>query len=98
MATTSDNPVDREVAFANAKRIYDEVLLPRYIDTHRHRYVAIDGVSGDYEIQENDPWALDRLLKKHPEAVIFSKRIGSKTHESFESLETPMNEAVDEAI
>ncbi len=96
MSAISDKSVDREVAFANAKRIYEEVLLPKYIETHKHRYIAIDGVSGDYEVQENDPWALDRLLKKHPEAVVFSKRIGSKTHESFESLGYSMPDMVDE--
>lgn len=87
MSATTDKPVDREAAFANVKHIYDEELLPGYIDIHRYSYIAIDGVSGDYEIQENDPWAPHRLLKKHPEAVVFLKDC-FRAHESFESLET----------
>ena len=87
MAKASDSSIGRESALENAKRIYESEVLPKYLKSHRFRYIAIDGVSGDYEVQDNDPWSLDRLLKRHPDAVVYSRRIGCDFDEAFESVD-----------
>ena len=68
----------REKAIANAKRLYQNEILPKYRDTHSGCLVLIDGVSGDYEFGD-DPLVLSRMRERNPEAVIHMATIGSET-------------------
>ncbi|MCY4474980.1 MAG: hypothetical protein OXC83_06040 [Chloroflexi bacterium] len=63
----------------NAKQIYEAKLLPRYIDTHRGRYIVVDGRSGDHEISRGDHLTYHRLIERHPDAVTFSTRVGKNS-------------------
>ncbi len=66
--------VDFDGAIENAKRIYEEQLLPKYKDSHKGCHIVIDGISGDYEIGHygHDDAVLDRLMARHPDAVTWS--------------------------
>ncbi len=66
----------------NAERIYQDVLLPRYIDTHYGRYIVVDGRTGDHEIDQGDHLTYHRLKQRRPDAVTFSTRIGTTSGDS----------------
>ncbi len=70
--------MNRAEAKANAKRIYKEKILPKYIGTHKGCLVLVDGVSGDHEIGD-DPFVLSRMRQRHPDAVIHMATIGYDT-------------------
>jgi hypothetical protein len=48
-------------------------------------FVAIDVETGDYEVDENDVEAMDRLAERTPEAEgrMFLRRVGSKSAYHF---------------
>ena len=66
--------VDFEEAIQNAKRIYQEELLPKYKDSHKGCHIVIDGISGDYEIGHygHDDAVLDRLIARRANAITWS--------------------------
>ena len=68
-----------EILVANAKRIFTDELLPNLADTHRGRYIVVDGRSGDYEIDDWHIRAQRRLRKRRPQAITFSAGIGMMT-------------------
>ena len=69
---------DFDVAVENAKRVYEERLLPKYKDTHRGCHIVVDGISEDYEIGDrgHDESVVEKLLERRPDAVIWSIPIG----------------------
>lgn len=68
---------ERAEYIRRAKEIYADKLLPRYIDTHKGRYIVVDGRSGDHEVAGNwDVGAFQRLKRRRPEAITFSIRVG----------------------
>ena len=67
---------EREHYIRRARRIYETELLPRYRGTHEGRYIVIDGRSGDHEIARDDHLTYHRLIRRHPDAVTFSTRVG----------------------
>lgn len=40
------------------------------------RFLVLDVITGDYEIDEDDLTASDRLLARRPEALLYGLRIG----------------------
>jgi hypothetical protein len=61
--------------------IYERSVLPHAGPDDQGRFVAIDIVSGDYEIDRDELAATDRLRARHPDAQIWLRRIGSRyTH------------------
>lgn len=57
--------------------IYDRVIGSRFEPTSGGKFVVIDVESGDFEVDENEVAATDRLLARHPKAELFLRRIGS---------------------
>jgi hypothetical protein len=60
----------------SGQEIYDRELRPRLEPTQKGRFVVIDVVSHDYEIDDDDLAASDRLLARNPGAVLYGVRIG----------------------
>ncbi len=54
-------------------------------DAAPHAFVAIDIETGDYEVDERDVKAMDRLEERNPDAEgrIFLRRVGSKSAYHF---------------
>jgi len=60
------------------KEIYDRDVLPGLRREDEDKYVAIDIVSGGFEIDRDDYTATERLLTRHPEAQIWLARVGQR--------------------
>ena len=63
---------------SRGKAIYQR--LPGAIEKcHTGKFLAIDIETEDYEIDGQGTAAINRLLLKHPDAVIYLMRIGHRT-------------------
>ena len=92
-------PVGFDEAIENAKRIYNEELLPKYKDSHNGRHIVIDGISGDYEIGHygHDDAAFERLIARRANAVTWSIPI-AKTGFKSGSISADEVEDIEAAI
>lgn len=78
------DPEEFDRLAANAKRIYEEELEPKLLENHAGRLIVVDGRTGDYEIEDDvDSFILDRLMRRHPDAVPYTAKIG---HDSVYSI------------
>ena len=59
-----------------AREIYREKIKTRVEPQERGKFIVIDVVSGDYEIDEQIVDAFDRLQARRPESVAGGLRIG----------------------
>lgn len=79
MATTTAGVRHRPEEVARlGDAIYEQSVLPQAGPDDHGRFVAIDIVSGDYDIDREELVATDRLRARHPEAQIWLRRIGSR--------------------
>lgn len=79
MATTTAGVRHRPEEVARlGDAIYEQSVLRQAGPDDHGRFVAIDVVSGDYEIDRDELVASDRLRARHPEAQIWLRRIGSR--------------------
>ena len=68
---------DSETVVTRGKTIYKR--LQNEIELHhKGKFLAIDIKTEDYEINDRSTVALNRLLIKHPDAVIYMMRIGHR--------------------
>ena len=58
------------------QEIYDRELRSRLESTQKGRFVVIDVLTNDYEIDDDDLAASDRILARNPGAVLYGVRIG----------------------
>ncbi len=58
------------------ERIYECELREQFSAADEGKYVVIGVESGDYELDANRTFALDRANAKHPDALLYIKRIG----------------------
>ena len=56
--------------------IYERDILPRLTEDDKGKYVLIDIETGDYEIDDDQLAASDRLWKRHPKAQPWLRRVG----------------------
>ena len=61
-----------------AKRIYEEQIKDLVEPEHNGKFIVIDIETGDYEIDEDDLSAEDRLEKRRPGFEGFLGRVGHK--------------------
>jgi hypothetical protein len=54
-----------------------ETIKPRLVGELPSSFLAIDVQSGDYQVSVDDTEAEDRLLIRHPKAVLFVRRVGN---------------------
>jgi hypothetical protein len=58
--------------------IYDRVVRPTISNSDFGKFVAIDIETEDFEIDQSEIPASDRLLERHPECQMWMTRIGSR--------------------
>ena len=58
------------------KQIYDEQIRHLVEPSENGKFILIDIVSGDYEIDEDEIAADDRLNERRPDAVGYLGRVG----------------------
>ena len=68
------------------RAMYERDILPRLTDADKGMMVALDMVSGDYEIDRRGADADFRLSRRRPDAVLHIERVGSPTPFSAISL------------
>lgn len=66
------------------REIYNRDILRKVKDDHFGKYVAIDVLTGEWEVSEDEMDAVDRLRERCPDAVdVFCKRVGYRALVSF---------------
>ena len=62
---------------ARGEEIYQTQIRDK-VDPKKHKgkFLVLDIETGDYEIDAEDLVATDRLLAKHPNAIIYGVRVG----------------------
>ncbi|MFN3650731.1 MAG: hypothetical protein ACK47B_14240 [Armatimonadota bacterium] len=56
--------------------LYERELRSRLEETHRGQFLALDVMSGRYQIAEDDLTATTRLMDEIPGATVYTLRIG----------------------
>lgn len=69
----------REEFARRGQEIYDRVVRAALQPEDEDKFVALDIESGSYEMDRDDYTAVDRLLKRLPDAQIWLMRVGQKT-------------------
>ena len=73
----------KEEIAARGKQIYNDKLRATLEREHLGKFVVVDVLSGDYEIDEEDAEACLRILSRRPDALLFGIRIGQETAYRF---------------
>ena len=61
-----------------AEQIYRRSIRDKVMPQHKGKFLIVDIESGDYEIDEDDLAAEDRLRARRPDGICFVLRIGYK--------------------
>ena len=75
---TREPRYSREEFARRGQEIYDQVIRPSLRSGDEDKFVAIDIESASYEMDRDDYAAVDRLLKRLPDAQIWLMRVGQK--------------------
>lgn len=72
--------ITKEELAERGQDVFERVVRPQAKDEDDRKYVAIDVESEDFEVDRNQRAAVDRLVKRHPEAQgrIWLRRVGSR--------------------
>lgn len=62
-----------------AQQLYESKIRPLVESTNLGRYIVIDVNSGDYDIGDDYLAPTDNLLGRHPDAALYTLRIGYPT-------------------
>lgn len=62
-----------------ADEVYEQRIRPTLRPEDDNKYVAIDVVSGDFEINADDYTAVMRLRTRRPEGELWLNRVGQPT-------------------
>ncbi|MDD9974823.1 MAG: hypothetical protein OXU27_12500 [Candidatus Poribacteria bacterium] len=65
-----------ETIAARGEKIYQQQIRDKVDPKHKGKFLVLDLETGDYEIDAEDLVATDRLLAKHPNAIIYGVRVG----------------------
>ena len=82
MQTTTPRYSKEEFA-ARGDELYERRILPLLGDENEGRFVLIDIESGEYEVDEDEIAASDRLLIRRPNAQIWLRQVGSRYARRF---------------
>ncbi len=75
----SETPTSEVDEFAKrGEEIYERDVLPQLGPDDQGKAVAIEVLTGDYEIDKNEVLAAHRLRARHPTAVFWFRRVGSR--------------------
>lgn len=67
----------REEIARRGDEIYESVILPRLGSKDQGKLVLIDVWTADYEVDQDEIAASDRLLARHPDAEVWMRQVGS---------------------
>ncbi|HZP80317.1 MAG TPA: hypothetical protein VFB21_01645 [Chthonomonadaceae bacterium] len=59
-----------------ANEIYHRDIRQKVMPQHKGKFLVLDIQTGDYEIDEDDLSAEERLRARRPEGILFGLRIG----------------------
>jgi hypothetical protein len=77
MAPVATQPrYSREEFARRGDELYDRDVLPRLKVKDKGKFVVIDIETGDYEVDDDELTASDRLLARNPGAQLWLRRIG----------------------
>jgi hypothetical protein len=62
-----------------AEEIYRRSIRDKVMPQEKGKFLVVDIESGDYEVDEDDLAAEDRLRARRPDGVFFGLRVGYKT-------------------
>ena len=68
----------REVA-ARGEDWYEHTLKPQLESDHLGEFLVVDVQTGEYEIGQDYILPTERLLSKHPDALLYALRIGYRS-------------------
>lgn len=75
----SEAPTSEVDEFAKrGEEIFERDILPRLGPADQGKAVAIEIETRDYEIDKNEVVAAHRLRERHPTAVFWFRRVGSR--------------------
>ena len=80
---TREARYSREEFSRRGQEIYDRVVRAALQPDDEDKFVAIDIESGSYEMDADDYTAVDRLLKRLPDAQIWLMRVGHRAAHRF---------------
>lgn len=69
---------EREEFRRRGEEIYERDILPRLSSEDQGKAVVIEVETGDYEIDKNEMVACSRLMERHPTALFWFRRVGSR--------------------
>jgi hypothetical protein len=73
------NPENARDDFANrGQEFYERHVRPRVEPGNDGRFCVMDIESGDFEVDDDDLSATERLLERHPGAMTYDVRIGRR--------------------
>jgi hypothetical protein len=61
------------------EEIYRRDIRPKVMPQHKGKFLVVDIESGDYEMDEDDLRAEEKLRARRPEGVFFLLRVGYAT-------------------
>jgi hypothetical protein len=62
-----------------AEQIYRRSIRDKVMPQHKGKFLVVDIESGDYEVDEDDLAAEDRIRARRPDGVFFLRRVGYTT-------------------
>lgn len=65
-----------ETIAARGEEIYQRQIRDKVDPKYKGMFLVLDIKTGNYEIADEDLVATDRLLAKHPNAIIYGVRVG----------------------
>lgn len=71
-----DSNVTADVIVSRGEELYQRNIRAKVEADHKGRFLVVDIETGDYAIADEDLDATDRLLSKHPNALVYGLRIG----------------------
>ena len=63
--------------------IYERDIRPRVEPADEGKFVVIDIETGEYEVDQDELAASDRLLARRPDAQMWTRRVGSRYARRF---------------
>ena len=76
---TQEPRYSKEEYRQRGESLYENSIRAQVEPQHNGKFVAIDLETGDYEVDEDDYTAGERLLARHPDAQTWMMRAGHKT-------------------
>jgi hypothetical protein len=81
--TSRQRRYDREEVARRGDEIYEREVLPLLSPADEGKYALIDIETADYEIDQDEVAASDRLLARRPDAQVWMRQVGSRYTRRF---------------